>query len=117
MVFKSDASVQRKGFVATHATVCGGHLEATLDRKHFYSHAKFGTSNYDNRADCDWTIEAKSGYNVRIIFVTFDLEYEKDCGYDYVEIFNGMDSSGLSYGRLCGANNVCITLIKCLRPK
>lgn len=103
LVFKSDASVQRKGFLATHSTACGGHLQATLERKHFYSHAKFGSASYDNRADCDWTIEAIPGYNVHLMFVTFSLEDEKDCGYDYVEIFSGLDASGASYGRFCGS--------------
>ncbi|KAJ3641013.1 hypothetical protein Zmor_027542 [Zophobas morio] len=103
MTFKSDASVQRKGFWATYAAVCGGILQATPKKKHIYSHARFGTEKYDNKADCDWTIKAISGYNVRLSFLTFDLEDEKDCGYDYVEIFSGMDSSGPSYGRFCGS--------------
>ncbi|KAK5650137.1 hypothetical protein RI129_001166 [Pyrocoelia pectoralis] len=102
LVFKSDASVQRKGFLATHSTACGGHLLAVLDRKHFYSHSKYGSGSYDNRADCDWTIESPPGYNVHLMFVTFDLEDEKDCGYDYIEIFSGLDASGASYGKFCG---------------
>ncbi|CAH0558861.1 unnamed protein product [Brassicogethes aeneus] len=104
MTFRSDNSVQRKGFSATHATVCGGKLQATLEKKHIYSHARFGSSSYDNKADCDWTIEAMDGYSVKISFLTFDVEDEKDCGYDYVEIFNGIDSSGLSYGKFCGTS-------------
>jgi len=40
MVFKSDASVQRKGFAAMHMTACGGKLQATLERKHLYSSRK-----------------------------------------------------------------------------
>lgn len=106
MVFKSDASVQRRGFAATHFTVCGGRLQASLDRKHFYSHSRFGSASYENRTDCDWTIEAQPGYNVHVMFVTFDLEFEQDCAYDYVEVFNGLDSSGQSYGKFCGGHNV-----------
>lgn len=102
MVFKSDSSIQMKGFLAAHSTACGGHLQATYKRKHFYSHAKFGSTIYDNHADCDWTIEALPGHNVHIMFVTFDIEDEKDCGYDYVEIFSGLDSLP-SYGRKCGS--------------
>ncbi|KAL1489387.1 hypothetical protein ABEB36_014292 [Hypothenemus hampei] len=102
MTFRSDASIQRNGFSASHSTVCGGMLKATLEKKHIYSHAKFGTANYDNMADCDWTIEAPTGYNVRLSFLTFDIEEEKDCGYDYVEIFSGLDASGPSYGKYCG---------------
>ncbi|CAH2008151.1 unnamed protein product [Acanthoscelides obtectus] len=102
MTFKSDASVQRNGFWATHSTVCGGLLEATFEKQHIYSHAKFGSTNYDNRVDCDWTIEARGGYNVKLTFLTFDIEDEKDCGYDYVEIFSGLDSSAPTYGKYCG---------------
>lgn len=73
MVFKSDASVQRQGFTATHTTACGGHLKATTQVKHFYSHAKFADNNYDHDADCDWTIEADTGRNVHLTFLTFDV--------------------------------------------
>lgn len=104
MTFKSDSSVQKRGFWATHATVCGGMLQATTEKKHIYSHAKFGSANYDNKADCDWTIEAPEGYNVQLSFLTFDLEDEKNCEYDHVEIFDGPDSSGQSYGKYCGTN-------------
>ncbi|KAJ8980749.1 hypothetical protein NQ317_013754 [Molorchus minor] len=102
LTFKSDATVQRNGFWATHAAVCGGRLQATGPKKHIYSHANFGSTNYNNNVDCDWTVEAPIGYNVKLSFLTFDVEDEKDCAYDYVEIFNGMDSSGPSYGKFCG---------------
>lgn len=108
MVFKSDSSVQRRGFHATHSTVCGGRLQATFEKKYLYSHAKYGGSNYPSKVDCDWTIEAPSQSNVHIIIETFDLEFEKDCEYDYIEIFNGMDSSAASFGRLCGDQEVSI---------
>lgn len=95
MVFRSDISVQRGGFAATHSTgnsinkiwfffsfkhvsyktACGGHLTATNRVKHFYSHAKFGDYDYDNNADCEWTIEADSGRNVQLTFLTFDVSF------------------------------------------
>ncbi|CAG9855331.1 unnamed protein product [Phyllotreta striolata] len=103
MTFRSDASVQRNGFWATHSTVCGGMLEATFEKQHIYSHAKFGSASYENRADCEWRIEARGGYNVKLSFLTFNIEDEKDCGYDYVEIISGLDSSGPSYGKYCGS--------------
>ncbi|CAL4063003.1 unnamed protein product [Meganyctiphanes norvegica] len=102
MVFKSDSSVQRKGFRARHTTVCGGHLQATNTVRHMYSHAKYGDQNYDNKEDCDWIIEAHRGENVHLTFLTFELEDEHDCGYDYVEVFAGYDDSAPSYGKFCG---------------
>ncbi|CAG9818509.1 unnamed protein product [Phaedon cochleariae] len=101
--FKSDSSTQKRGFLAAHSTVCGGTMLATLEKQPIYSHAKFGSSSYDNRADCDWTVEAGEGYDVKLSFLTFDVEGEKDCGYDFVEVFSGLDSSGPSLGKYCGS--------------
>ncbi|XP_063217252.1 protein tolkin-like isoform X2 [Bacillus rossius redtenbacheri] len=105
MVFKSDASVQRKGFFASHTTACGGHLKAGSRVKHLYSHSKYGDHNYENRADCDWSIEAPPGRSVHLTFLTFEVEDEQDCNYDYVEVYSGLDASGPSYGRFCGNSN------------
>ncbi|XP_024877465.1 tolloid-like protein 2 isoform X4 [Temnothorax curvispinosus] len=105
MVFKSDASVQRKGFLATHSTACGGHLMATDRVRHLYSHAKYGYYHYDHRTDCDWVIEAPLGKNVHLSFLSFQLEYETECGYDFVEVFSGLDASSPPYGRFCGNSN------------
>ncbi|GAB6021030.1 hypothetical protein CHUAL_003667 [Chamberlinius hualienensis] len=102
MVFKSDASVQRKGFKATHSTVCGGHLQAKVSMEHLYSHAKYGDQNYENKEDCDWVIEAKPEFHVRLRFLTFEIEDEQDCGYDYVEVYDGPDDSSKAVGRYCG---------------
>ena len=30
------------------------------------------------------------------------MEDEQDCGYDYIQVFNGFDDSGNSYGKFCG---------------
>ncbi|XP_055677103.1 tolloid-like protein 1 isoform X1 [Lutzomyia longipalpis] len=106
LLFKSDSSVQRKGFVASHSTACGGHLQATNKVKHFYSHSRFGDNDYDNRADCDWTIEAETGKNVQLTFLTFELESEEQCSYDFVEVYGGVDDvSGPLYGTYCGTLN------------
>lgn len=82
--------------------VCGGGLKATRTVKHMYSHAKYGDQNYDNKEDCDWIIQASPGENVHLTFLTFELEDEHDCGYDYVEVFSGYSDSGPSYGKFCG---------------
>lgn len=105
LVFKSDASVQRKGFMAEHMTVCGGHLEAGATKEQVFSHAKYGDITYENKVDCDWIIEAPQGQMVRLWFTTFELEGEQDCGYDHVEIFSGYDDTGSSYGRYCGSKS------------
>ncbi|CAO1402934.1 unnamed protein product [Diamesa serratosioi] len=106
MIFNSDGSVHRKGFFASHSTVCGGHLQATNKVKHIYSHSRFGDETYESLSDCEWTIEATQGRNVQLSFLTFDIEEEKGCSYDYVEVFSGLDdNSGIMHGKFCGSSN------------
>ncbi|XP_055621202.1 tolloid-like protein 1 [Toxorhynchites rutilus septentrionalis] len=106
MVFNTDTSVQRKGFFASHSTACGGHLRATNKVKHIYSHAKYGAGMYDNGADCEWSIEADRDKNVQLKFLTFDVEEERMCSYDYVEVYGGLDdASGPLHGKYCGNSN------------
>jgi len=102
LVFKSDASVQRRGFLAKHVTVCGGHLQATNVVQKIFSHSRYGDANYENKEDCDWVIEAPAGKNVHLSFLSFEMEDEQDCGYDFIEVFSGFDDTGPSYGRFCG---------------
>lgn len=102
MIFNSDASVHRKGFFAAHSTVCGGHLQATNKMKNIFSHARYGDKTYDG-AECEWVIEATRGRNIQITFTAFEVEEERTCAYDYVEVYSGVDdSSGRLHGRFCG---------------
>lgn len=73
MAFKSDGNVQRKGFSGTFTSLCGGHLTATNELKHFYSHARFADHSYEHNADCDWTVEATPGLRIKLEFLTFDV--------------------------------------------
>ncbi|NXX63710.1 TLL2 protein, partial [Scopus umbretta] len=101
--FYSDASVQRKGFQAKHSTECGGLLKAEVQTKELYSHAQFGDNNYPGQTDCEWVIVAEDGYGVELIFQTFEIEEEADCGYDYMEIYDGYDNTAPRLGRFCGS--------------
>ncbi|XP_036871674.2 tolloid-like protein 2 [Manis javanica] len=101
--FYSDASVQRRGFQAAHSTECGGKLKAEVQTKELYSHAQFGDNNYPSQARCDWVIMAEDGYGVELIFQTFEVEEEADCGYDYMEAYDGYDSTAPRLGRFCGS--------------
>ncbi|KAF4071592.1 hypothetical protein AMELA_G00275250 [Ameiurus melas] len=101
--FISDASVQRKGFHATHSTECGGRLRAEARQKNLYSHAQFGDNNYPGHTDCEWLITAEAGYSIEFTFTTFELEEEAECGYDYIELYDGQDTSAHRLGRFCGS--------------
>ena len=45
-------------------------------------------NNYTNNLDCEYTISVgeDSGSLVMISFTHFDVEYESECDYDYVEV-------------------------------
>ncbi|XP_016329164.1 bone morphogenetic protein 1-like [Sinocyclocheilus anshuiensis] len=101
--FFSDNSVQKKGFEASHTAECGGHLKAEVKTKDLYSHAQFGDNNYPGASDCQWVITAEKGYGVELIFQTFEIEEEADCGYDYMELFDGVDTKSPRLGRYCGS--------------
>lgn len=101
MAFRSDPSVQRNGFRATHSTVCGGRLSASPIPAILYSHAKYGDQNYGSRAECNWIVTAPGSGRVRLRFQSFDLEPEQDCAYDFVQILDGFESSP-SLGKYCG---------------
>lgn len=103
MTFTSDPSVQRKGFHATHRTVCGGMLMAGDSDSEIFSHSKYGDQNYENKEDCSWYLTAeKDNHRVQLHFQTFEVEEETDCGYDFVEIYDGWNKTSRRLGRHCG---------------
>ncbi|XP_018429646.1 PREDICTED: tolloid-like protein 2 [Nanorana parkeri] len=101
--FYSDASVQRKGFQAKYSTECGGRLKAEIQTKDLYSHAQYGDNNYPVQLNCEWVIVAEDGYGVELIFEIFEMEEESDCGYDFMEIYDGYDSTAPRLARYCGS--------------
>lgn len=82
---------------------CGGQVRADVKTKDLYSHAQFGDNNYPGGVDCEWVIVAEEGYGVELVFQTFEVEEESDCGYDYMELFDGYDSTAPRLGRYCGS--------------
>lgn len=85
------------------STECGGQVRADVKTKDLYSHAQFGDNNYPGGVDCEWVIVAEEGYGVELVFQTFEVEEETDCGYDYMELFDGYDSTAPRLGRYCGS--------------
>lgn len=46
---------------------------------------------------------AEQGYGIELSFITFEVEEEADCGYDYIELYNGYDANSHRLGRFCGS--------------
>ncbi|XP_031633644.1 dorsal-ventral patterning protein tolloid-like [Contarinia nasturtii] len=118
MAFKTDASAQRKGFVVRHSTACGGHFDATSTIKYIYSHARFGDTFYDNNTSCEWIISKNQpGLKIHLKFMEFDVEKDRTCSFDYVELFEMQKNQEWNlYGRYCG-NDIRIEVVTSRRLK
>ncbi|XP_006507363.2 deleted in malignant brain tumors 1 protein isoform X3 [Mus musculus] len=74
---------------------CGGFL--TQPSGQFSS--PFYPGNYPNNARCLWNIEVPNNYRVTVVFR--DLQLERGCSYDYIEIFDGPHHSSPLIARVC----------------
>ncbi|KAM5322414.1 scavenger receptor cysteine-rich domain-containing protein DMBT1 isoform 3-T3 [Glossophaga mutica] len=74
---------------------CGGFLSQPSGR--FSS--PFYPGNYPNSARCVWDIEVQNNDCVTVVFR--DVQLEGNCGYDYIEVFDGPYHSSPLIARLC----------------
>ena len=85
-------------------TVCGAQLHSSNNKRQFSSHPSYGDDNYKSNLHCRWLLTARSGYIIRLQFKEFDVENEKLCGYDYVMIRDGNNSTAPLLGE-CAARD------------
>ncbi|XP_017881696.1 cubilin [Ceratina calcarata] len=105
IVFHSDSSINRNGFVATYIfidarKVCGGHFLKSVGviRSPEYPRA------YPNRKECTWIIEAPNRQRIILNITHFELEGQTNCLFDYLEIRNGGYDNSPLIGKYCGTN-------------
>ncbi|XP_046366009.2 cubilin-like [Haliotis rufescens] len=105
----SGFSVKYKaGVYSTTPRGCGHHIDIT--------HLDFGQIespnyplNYPRNVDCTWTVSTDNkGYVIRSSVVSFNTEEDPSCIYDYVQIYDGPDSTAVSLGRWCGLKGPAI---------
>ncbi|XP_043916230.1 cubilin-like [Protopterus annectens] len=100
--FRSDNSVQHRGFSARFSEACGSFI--TTDDLGGAISTPLYPSNYPNNANCTWIIMAQEPYNhVTISFTDFEIENRYgNCSSDAVEFLDGDNSEAPSIGRYCG---------------
>lgn len=104
ITFKSDQSRNYGGFEMEWdgtATGCGGILTShrgSLSSPNY-------PEPYGDNAQCQWRITSNQGSTIQIVISDLDMEEHSECRYDYLEIFDGRDASGVSFGRFCSAAN------------
>ncbi|XP_078606444.1 uncharacterized protein LOC144879090 [Branchiostoma floridae x Branchiostoma japonicum] len=52
---------------------------------------------------CEGLVTVARGKRVELTFSSFSVEYDEDCGHDYVELFDTVDKSWKSLGKFCGS--------------
>ncbi len=62
--------------------------------------------NYSNDEDYTMTfLPATTGGAIQVDFISFNVEEETDCSYDYLTIYDGENTSATSIGTYCGSNS------------
>ncbi|XP_072174323.1 cubilin-like [Diadema setosum] len=109
VIFRTDGSVSGRGFSARYdssdASVCGGQLTVSPGESAYIMSPQYGLANYSNNLNCEWVLGNAVNVNssMYLSFVgDFDLETHTTCVYDYLQVFEGVDDSGVELVRFCG---------------
>ena len=89
--FRSDSSVQGKGFTATYTTNeagCGGRVRGDTGVLISPNYP----NNYNANDDCGWLLEVDNTHVVQFQFEDFDVEPHSNCSYDYVALYDGVST-------------------------
>ncbi|XP_040289086.1 uncharacterized protein LOC121001914 [Bufo bufo] len=78
---------------------CGGWLKALSGQ----FHSPGFPQSYEKDMNCIWVIEVPLGYYVILDFVSLVIEEHRNCEYDYVMVYDGMESDQRVLGRFCGS--------------
>ncbi|XP_011674328.1 uncharacterized protein LOC586495 [Strongylocentrotus purpuratus] len=101
LVFKSDSSVTKNGFSASYQALeyadCGGTFSSPMGILVSPNYP----DNYNNHADCSFTIQAPAGQTVTLTINDLDIEEHASCSADAVEIHDG-DMNGPYLAKVCG---------------
>ncbi|XP_052697133.1 cubilin-like isoform X2 [Crassostrea angulata] len=101
VIFRSDVSINGKGFSASYKSIvggCGGNFSTptgTLMSKNF-------PENYPHNTDCEWLISVEASKRVVLTFQDFDVESSTNCTYDYVAVYDGTNANSTELMRHCG---------------
>ncbi|XP_075684292.1 uncharacterized protein LOC142652531 [Rhinoderma darwinii] len=78
---------------------CGGWIKALSGQ----FHSPGFPQSYEKDMNCIWVIEVPLGLYVILDFVSLVIEEHRNCDYDYVLVYDGMESDQRVLGRFCGS--------------
>ncbi|XP_011302978.1 cubilin [Fopius arisanus] len=105
LYFHSDGDTQDQGFQIGYSTIeaypgCGG--IHTAPQGTISSPVVQG--RYEAGLECTWKIQLPQGEKIRLVWQEIDIEDQKYCYYDFVEIYEGPDEESPVVGKYCGTN-------------
>ena len=114
-VWHSDGGYTTSGWEAAISCVnAGGSTDYEIDAVdgqtintctgNFFDAAGAG-SNYANNEDYSVTFCSDNSDQIQFDFSAFNVENHATCGYDYLSIYNGSNSSAPQIGKYCGTNS------------
>ncbi|XP_060808843.1 cubilin [Amyelois transitella] len=99
IIFHSDFSHTRKGFLAQVMSTCGANL---TDSSGFIEVTVFDFKGLPYR--CDWRVKVRLGRRIKLEFINFNITNTENNCKTYIVLRNGesLDSPKLSNGKYCG---------------
>ncbi|KAJ8306835.1 hypothetical protein KUTeg_014919 [Tegillarca granosa] len=99
--FKSDASVNGRGFSATYRSIAGG-CGGNFSTPNGVILSKNYPNDYPPNTVCTWLITVEPQKVVVLTFLNFDVETHSTCRYDYVAVYDGSDINAPMLIKHCG---------------
>jgi len=100
--FKSDDSVQKKGFKIKFDICPADECFATAPVEII---SPGYPQKYPNNVDKTWYIKLPVGNKVSLSFIDFDVENENTCSYDSLTIYDGNSADSPELGKYCGTSS------------
>lgn len=82
MRFRTDDSVAHTGFRAVYETLCGGTFGAAQGRLNSPNYP----AAYPAERECVYVVAQEPGRVIQLQFLTFELEHDDECTFDYLEV-------------------------------
>ncbi|PFX15614.1 Tolloid-like protein 2 [Stylophora pistillata] len=101
--YKSNSSDPQVGFYAVYFPGCGEQLQGSSGDVKSPNFPR----EYFHNSKCIWTISVPEGKSVKLLFVDFKVEGDRNrqrCPHDHLTIWNGTDLNATIIGKFCNSN-------------
>ncbi len=98
-------TITKENFITVNAEFVMNNQTVTICGGIFYDSGG-ESGSYGNNENFTMTFKPENtGANIIVQFQSFDVEYHSSCNYDWLKIYNGVNTSAPLIGTYCGANS------------